>query len=98
MELRIPALLAFVPPTSFEPGIPPMSGILRAKKKPSNVWDASALDVDPSQLGLDGSLTQVIRVYSPPTHGKGVIIEGEPRVAAMKLIEHLRREGNFQGG
>jgi electron transfer flavoprotein alpha/beta subunit len=35
----------------------------------------------------------VIRVYSPPQRGEGVIIEEPPEVAADKLIEYLESEG-----
>ncbi len=98
VEVRMPAVLALIPPTSFEPGFPPMSGILKAKKKPYDVWDAQALGGDPSELGLEGSFTQVIKIYSPPKRGDGVIIEGEPREVAIKLIEHLKKEGELLKG
>lgn len=93
LEVSMPVLLAAMPSTSFEPGIPPMSGILRAKRRPYKVWDAEALGGDPSRFGLEGSFTQVVKIYSPPQRGKGVIIEGDPREAAKRLAEHFLKDG-----
>ncbi len=98
LEARMPVLLAAMPSTSFEPGYPPMSGILRAKKKPFETWGADDIGGDPSRLGLDGSFTQVVKTYSPPSRGKGEIIEGEPDDAARRLVEPLLKAGVIPGG
>jgi len=89
LEAKVPILLALLPPSSFQPEHPPMSSILKAKKKPYNVWDAKTLGCDESKFGLEGSFTQVIKTYSPPPRGKCVIIEGEDKEAAKKLGEIL---------
>jgi len=89
LEAKVPILLALLPPSSFQPEYPPMSSILKAKKKPYNVWDAKTLGCDESKFGLEGSFTQVIKTYSPPPRGKCVIIEGEDKEAAKKLGEIL---------
>ena len=75
-----------------------MCGILRAKRKPFEVWGAEDIGGDPSRLGLDGSFTQVIKTYSPSPRGKGVIIEGEPVDAARTLVEPLLKAGVIPGG
>ena len=89
LEAKTPLLLALMPPTSFQPGIAPMSGILKAKKKPYEVWDAHALGGDVSKFGLDGSFTQVVRTYAPPPRGFGVMIEGDIKEAAKELADVL---------
>ncbi|KYK29333.1 MAG: electron transfer flavoprotein subunit beta [Candidatus Proteinoplasmatales archaeon SG8-5] len=98
LEAKMPVLLAGMPPTSFEPGYPPMSGILKAKKKPFEIWNAGDLGGDASRYGLDGSFTQVIKTYSPPPRGKGVIIEGDAPTAAKKLVEALVKDHVVSGG
>lgn len=98
LEVRVPVLLAGMPPTSFEPGYPPMSGILKAKKKPFEVWNAENLGGDASKFGLDGSFTQVIKTYSPPPRGKSVIIEGDAQTTAKQLIEALSKDGVISVG
>ncbi len=93
LEVKLPALLATMPPTSFEPGYPPMSGILKAKKKPLEVWDAESIGAHSSKIGLDGSFTEVVKTYSPPSRGECAFLEGEPREAVGKLVEPLLKKG-----
>ena len=95
LETKVPVLLALLPPTSFQPEHPPMSSILKAKKKPYNVWDAKTLGSDESKFGLEGSFTQVIKTYSPPSRGKCEIIEGDDKKAAKKLREILLKHEAF---
>lgn len=92
IEVDAPVLLSLMPTTSFEPGIAPMSGIMKAKRKPFEVWGSEALAEDPSKFGLDGSFTQVIRTYPPPSRGEGRILEGGPSEAAKTLAESLLKE------
>ena len=92
LEAKLPLLLTLLPPSSFQPGQPPMSSILRAKKKPYAVWDATSLDGDESNYGLDGSFTQVIKTYSPPSRGTCEIIEGDNKAAARKLGKILLKQ------
>ena len=66
-----------------------MSSILKAKKKPFHVWDAKNLEGDSSRFGLDGSFTQVIKTYTPPSRGECEIIEKDAKEAAKKLGEIL---------
>ena len=70
LETKTPVLLALLPPTSFQPEHPPMSSILKAKRKPFNVWDVKSPGGDESNYGLDGSFTQVITTYTPPSRGE----------------------------
>ena len=85
LEVKLPVLLALLPPTSFQPEHPPMSSILKAKKKPFNIWAVKNLGGDESKFGLDGSFTQVIKTYSPPKRGECEIITDDPKEAAKKL-------------
>jgi len=98
IEVTMPVLLATMPPTSFELSFPPMSGILKAKKKPFEEWDAASLGGDKSKFGLGGSFTQVVKTYSPPPRGKCDILDGEPQEAVKKLVEPLLRSGILPRG
>jgi electron transfer flavoprotein beta subunit len=89
LEAKPPILLALLPPTSFQPEHPPMSSILKAKRKPFNVWDAKTIGNNKSKFGLDGSFTQVIKTYSPPSRGECELIEGDSKDTAKKLSEIL---------
>lgn len=92
VESTLPTLITGITPSSFEPTNPPMMSIIKAKKKPFFTWDADELGGDKDKYGLNGSLTQVIRVYSPPAREKGVLIEDEPEIAVKKLMDLLSKD------
>jgi electron transfer flavoprotein beta subunit len=92
IESSLPTLITGITPSSFDPTNPPMMSIIKAKKKPFFTWDAEELGGDKDKYGLDGSLTQVIRVYSPPVRESGVLIEDEPEIAVKKLMDLLSKD------
>ncbi len=92
VEAKLPALLTGITPSSFEPTNPPLPKIIGAKKKPFITWNADDLGGEKDNYGLAGSLTQVIKVYSPPVKEKGVVITDEPKAAVKKLMELLSKD------
>jgi electron transfer flavoprotein beta subunit len=89
IEVKLPVVLAFLPPTSFVLTDPKLSGIMKAKQKPLLVWTEKELEVEKGKYGLEGSPTQVIKVYSPPIREKGVILHEEPKVVSEKIAKLL---------
>ena len=66
VETTLPALLTVVKDIN-QPRYPTFLGIRRATKMQIPTWGAADLaNVDASKLGLKGSPTQVVRVFSPP--------------------------------
>jgi len=93
VEVKLPVLITGITPSSFEPTNPPMMNIMKANKKPFSTWDAEELGGNKHDYGLNGSLTEVIKVYSPPVRQQGVIIEEETAEASVqKLIELLSKD------
>ncbi|WP_455391656.1 electron transfer flavoprotein subunit beta/FixA family protein [[Eubacterium] cellulosolvens] len=92
IESRLPVLLTLVTPSDFVPTNPPFSKIMKAKKKPYEEWNISNIKGDPDKLGLNGSPTQVKRVFPPPRQEKGVIIDGEPSEQVKQLVEYLMKD------
>jgi len=93
MKSRLPALLAFISTPDFEPKIPNIREVMEAKRKTLSQWGVEELEDKDGDYGLDGSPTQVIRVFAPPQRGEGVMIEESPDTAVDKLIEYLESEG-----
>lgn len=91
MEMSLPGVITVVKEIN-EPRMPSLKGLMRAKKEEITCWGAVDLEgAEQSRFGLDGSPTQVIRVFTPEPPGKGEIIKGEPQEQAKKLVEGLKK-------
>jgi len=71
----------------------PLTQILRASRKPLNVWSLEDLGMTPDRLGSAASGIQVISNVAPEQERKGIIFEGEVDEAIAKLVDALRKEG-----
>lgn len=94
VESTLPAVLTVVKDIN-QPRYPTFRGIRRATRMEIPVWDASSLsNADPQHLGLNGSPTQVIRIFSPPPRGEKVdLVEADtPEKAAEILADKLMAE------
>ncbi|MFW9940793.1 MAG: electron transfer flavoprotein subunit beta/FixA family protein [Candidatus Thorarchaeota archaeon] len=92
VESTIPLIIAGIPPSSFQPRIPPLPKILAAQKKPYEVWNAEDIEGDKTKFGSTGSLIRVKKLYEPPKREQGIVITEEPSIAVEKLIELLSKD------
>lgn len=76
IEASLPCLMTVVKEIN-EPRIPSLKGMMKSKKAEIKKIGAADLDVKAEYLGLDGSPTQVVKIFSPPQRQKGEIFEGE---------------------
>lgn len=76
-----------------EPRLPTLMAIMAASKKPMTAWTANDVGVKPSELGREGSLTEPLRSAVATGERRRVILEGEPKEAAQKLVTTLIAEG-----
>ena len=91
IETRLPALVTIGKGPSTIRRLPSMMDIIEARKKPLIMINAKSLNLDVKEIGLNGSLTQVIKVFSPPTKESGEIIDGiDSSIAAKKLYAFLK--------
>lgn len=93
MGCSLPVLIACMPTPGFEPKIPNVRDIMKAKKKPYEEWTYEDLGGEKDEYGLEGSESVVIKTYSPPPKGEGVIIDDEPETAVQKLLDFMEDEG-----
>lgn len=73
-----------------EPRLPSLRHKMRAKKAEIKVWGIEALGLDANDVGLCGSFTQVVRVFSPPRRSDQVLIEGAVEEQVEKLFRYLK--------
>lgn len=76
-----------------EPRFASIRGLLKAKKAEITTWTQEDLELKDEELGLQGSPTQVVKVFTPPRKEKGEMIGGntvEEKVDTLikKLKEH----------
>jgi len=89
IELSLTAVITVVKEIN-EPRLPSLRGKMRAKKYEHQVWTADDLNAESERIGLDGSPTKVVRVFTPDLKGGGELVEAEPSEAADKLLEKFK--------
>ncbi len=92
LKTRLPALFTVVKEIN-EPRLPSLKGKLRAKKEPIHVWGAKDLELNLERVGLTGSPTQVIKIFTPPRPSGGKVFQGEVKEAVAGLIAELEKAG-----
>ena len=91
IESRTPALITISKGPSNIRRLPSMKNIIEARNKPLEIITADDLDIEKEKLGLDGSYTQVIKIFAPPVKETGKIIDGtDPGKAAEQMMAFLR--------
>jgi electron transfer flavoprotein beta subunit len=88
MELPLPALLTVVKEIN-EPRVPSLKGKMRAKSQKIEVYGTKELKADYERVGLQGSATQVIKVFPPPRLKEREWIEGNVEAQVTQLLDKL---------
>jgi electron transfer flavoprotein beta subunit len=91
IETPLPCILTVVKEIN-EPRLPSLRGMMRAKNAVITVWSQKELNLDPQSIGLCGSPTQVVKIFTPAQRAGGQILKGETSDIVNKLVELLRPE------
>ena len=91
IETPLPALLTVVKEIN-EPRIPSLKGLMRAKSAKITMLTQKELDLDPQQIGLCGSPTQVVKIFTPTPRAGGQMLTGEVSDIARKLVGLIKDE------
>jgi electron transfer flavoprotein beta subunit len=95
IETKLPALISVLNDIN-KPRYPSMAGILKAHDKSKIVhFDADALNADKSKIGLNGSNTEVWKIFSPERKGDRIILKGTLEEIALKLCQNLKKDKVF---
>ncbi len=89
VETPFPALITVVKEIN-EPRLPSLKGKMRSKKAEISVWTAEDLACEDKNIGLDGSPTRVVKIFSPSPREGGQMLEGEPEETSKKLVDALK--------
>ncbi|MCK5915196.1 MAG: electron transfer flavoprotein subunit beta/FixA family protein [Deltaproteobacteria bacterium] len=91
LAISLPALLT-VSHITVSPRYPAMSNLINAcsEKAPIKIWNAADIGALNHEMGMEGSLTQVIKTFSPKTSRAGEILEGDVPEVVNSLLGKMR--------
>jgi len=88
MEITLPSLITVVKEIN-EPRMPSLRGKMKAKSIDIPTWGLADLEISEDKVGLKGSATQVIKVFTPKRGGKREVLEGSVETKVDLLINRL---------
>ena len=91
IECKTPCVLTAVKELN-EPRYMSVPGIVEAYEKEITIWNENDVKLDPSDCGLKASPTQVFRSFTPPTKGKGEMLEGTVSEMVDTLVAKLKEK------
>jgi electron transfer flavoprotein beta subunit len=92
LKSKLPIVLTAVKEIN-EPRLPSLKGKMAAKKAEIPSWNQEDIDLNPQRIGLTGSPTQVMKIFTPPKPSGGKIFEGDVQQAVTSLLAELRAAG-----
>jgi electron transfer flavoprotein alpha/beta subunit len=92
LAARLPVVLTVVKEINI-PRLPSLKGKIAAKKAVIPVLKAADIEADVERLGLNGSPTQVMKIFTPPKPTGGKKFTGEPAETVGALLEELAAAG-----
>jgi len=89
VETPIPCLFTVVKEINT-PRLPSLKGMMRAKSAKIVKWTADDIKANPKSLGLDGSPTRVVKIFTPTPRKGGEMLKGDTADIAKELVELLK--------
>ncbi len=95
IETKLPAVISVLSDIN-KPRYPSMAGIMKAYDKANVIYlDANALNADKSKIGLNGSMTEVRKIFFPERKVNPIMLEGSTEEIVQKLCQHLKEDKIF---
>ena len=95
IETKLPALISVLNDIN-KPRYPSMAGIMKAHDDSKIThYDANDLNADKSKIGLNGSNTEVWKIFAPERKGDHIILKGTLEEIALKLCQNLKKDKIF---
>lgn len=91
IECDMPAMLTVIGELNT-PRYAHIAGLIDACNDKVHIkeWNSADLGVQANEVGLEGSLTHVVKTFAPKFQRQGEILEGDTKNAVSGLIERLR--------
>ncbi|MFC2145332.1 electron transfer flavoprotein subunit beta/FixA family protein [Actinomycetota bacterium] len=88
-EVRLPAAISVIKDINT-PRVPSLRGKMKAKSAEVPVWTAKELGASEDDIGLSGSYTQVVKIFTPKMVHDVSMIEGTPEEQVEELFKNLK--------
>ena len=89
LEAPLPCVISVIKEINM-PRVPSVRGTMKSKTAKIPVWTAQDLNADVNKIGVSGSFTRVMKIFSPKRERKSEMLEGNPERQVAQLIEKLR--------
>lgn len=89
IEMPLPALISVVKEIN-SPRLPSLRGMMNAKKAVIQKMTAVDIKAEAQRIGLTGSPTQVLKIFSPAARPGGEVLQGSPEEVATNLVSKLK--------
>ncbi|MCK4948271.1 MAG: electron transfer flavoprotein subunit beta/FixA family protein [Candidatus Aureabacteria bacterium] len=89
VESTLPVLLTVVKEIN-EPRLPSLKGKMKAKKSEIKIITTEDLKIDTGKVGLDGSPTWVMKIFTPPKKEGGKIFKGTADEVVAELMNEIQ--------
>ncbi|MFX1315428.1 MAG: electron transfer flavoprotein subunit beta/FixA family protein [Promethearchaeota archaeon] len=90
LEIKLPALISVLKEIN-RPRFPGVKGIVDAyQKKKIIFWNLKDLGADKAKIGLNGSMTEVWKIFIPERKGEHITLSGTIEEIAKELITNLK--------
>ncbi len=89
VETKLPCLMTVVKEINT-PRLPSLKGKMKAKSAVIQIWKAADIGAEENRIGLKGSPTWVLKIFTPPPKPKGKIFEGEGQHVVDQLVDSLK--------
>ena len=88
----LPALLTVIGELNI-PRQPNVARLIDAckEKAPIKIWNAADINVQATEIGLEGSLTHVIKTFAPKFKREGELLEGDTKKVVSELVSRLNQ-------
>ncbi len=93
IEMTLPVVITVVKEINI-PRLPSLRGKRNARKATLTIWDAEKLELDEKIIGLNGSPTQVVKIFSPNISKSGKKYQVSSDEAVEILFDKLKELAN----
>ncbi|MBM3303167.1 MAG: electron transfer flavoprotein subunit beta/FixA family protein, partial [Deltaproteobacteria bacterium] len=93
VECNLPALLTVIGELN-KPRYPRVDRLIDScrEKAPIKIWNAADIGVQTRDVGLEGSLTHVVKTFAPKLQRQTEMLQGDARTSVKALIAKLREK------